>query len=281
MKKIWILTLSVALCATLAACSGSETPPLPASPTAPAAATDTPAEPAAGTLDEMYKAYISALENLIQNQILPDGTDGGTQYGDMSENKFAVCDVDNDGREELLLLYTTTSEGGWAGFVSGYDAQTKKLRTKLRDSTFLTFYDNGIIRANWGSNQRLGGDFWPYSLYQYAPDSDSYGFVGMVDAWDKNYPVEDPQKNAFPSDIDKSGTGFVYYIMNDRQYDNSHPADASEYNKWVDAYIGEASEIQIRYMDLTEENILRLKSRTVPPEENAKSASNAPDAERE
>lgn len=93
----------------------------------------------------------------------------------------------------------------------------------------LTFYDNGIIKAGAHHNQRLGGDFWPYSLYQYAPDSDSYVLVGMVDVWDKNYPGADNHKDAFPSDIDKSGTGFVYHIMEDGQYDNTHPVDASEY----------------------------------------------------
>ena len=269
MKKILSLIFSVALCVTFAACSNNEAvnigdnsdkSPLPASPTAPA--TGTPAEPdkPADNLDDMYNAYTAALENLIQNHILPDGTDAGTQYGDMAENKFDVCDVDNDGREELLLFYSTTSEGGWAGFVLGYDTEIKKLQTELRESTLLKFYDNGIIKAKWGHNQRLGGDFWPYSLYQYAPDSDSYVFVGMVDAWDKNYPGEDNHKDLFPSDIDKSGTGFVYYIMEDRQYDNTHPVDESEYNEWINGYIGNASEIQIRYMDLTEENISQIRS---------------------
>jgi len=268
MKKILSLIFSVVLCVTLTACNkhalnindNSDKSPSPASPTAPETAIDTPTEPdkPVDNLDDMYTAYIAALENLIQNHILPDGTDGGIQYGDMYTNKFDVCDVDNDGREELLLFYTTTSEGGWAGFVLGYDAETKKLQTKLRESTLLTFYDNGIIRAKWGSNQRLGGDFWPYSLYQYAPDLDSYVFVGMVDAWDKNYLGGDDHKNEFPSDIDKSGTGFVYYIMKDREYDNSHPVDASEYDEWLNAYIGNASEIQIKYMDLTEENISQI-----------------------
>ena len=41
-------------------------------------------------------------------------------------------------------------------------------------------------------------------------------------------------------DIDKSGTGFVYYIMEDGQYDNTHPVDASEYNEWINTYDGDA-----------------------------------------
>lgn len=272
MKKILSLIFSVAICMTLAACSNnqavnigdnSENPPLPAPPTAPETAIGTPAESdkPADNLDDMYNAYTAALENLIQNHILPDGIDGGEQYGDMAENKFAVYDVDNDGKEELILLYTTTVEGGWAGFVLGYDAETKKLQTEFCEYTFLTFYDNGIIRAGAHHNQGRGGDFWPYRLYQYTPDSDSYVLVGMVDAWDKNYYLKtDSQNNPFPSDIDKSGTGFVYYIMEDGQYDDTHPVDASEYNEWINGYIGNASKIQIQYMDLTEENISQIRN---------------------
>ena len=241
MKKVLNIILTMALCAALAACGSNQA-----------------ADISDNNPDAMYDAYNSALENLIQNHILPDGTDGGDQYGDMAENKFAVCDVDNDGKEELILLYTTTSEGGWAGFVLGYDEKTKKLQTELCDYTLLTFYDNGIIKAGWHNNQRLGGDFWPYSLYQYAPDSDSYALVGMVDAWDKNYPGPDNPRDEFPSDIDKSGTGFVYYIMKEGKYDNTHPVDASEYNEWLNAYIGNVSEIQIPYRNLTEENISQI-----------------------
>jgi hypothetical protein len=210
----------------------------------------------------MYIAYSDALENLIQNHIFPDGTDAAVLFGlsgDMAQNKFALCDVDNDGNEELLLMYTTADMAGHAGYVIGYDAQTKKLQTQLSEFPLLTFYDNGTIKAGWSHNQgRAGESFWPYNLYQYVPETDSYVFVGAVDAWDKIYPGV--ESNPFPSDIDISGTGFVYYIMENGQYDTTHPVDASEYNAWVSTYIGNASEIQIAYMDLTEENISQIRN---------------------
>lgn len=269
MKKIASLIFSVILCITLAGCSGIqavntddniETSPLTSSPTRIDSSTES--DKSADNLDDMYNAYYTALKNLIQNHILPDGVDCGEQLGDIAENKFAVCDVDNDGREELLLLYTTTYQGGWAGYVLAYDAETKKLQTELLESTLLTFYDNGIIKAEWSHNQGLAGSFWPYSLYQYVPDSDSYVLAGMVDAWDKNYlrSETDNQNNPFPNDIDKSGTGLVYYIMKAGRYDYTHPADVSEYNEWVNSNLKDASKIQIHYMDLTEENISRVRN---------------------
>ena len=267
MKKILRLIFSMALCVTLAACSNnltvnkgdnSEDLTISTSPTV----TDIPAEPdkSIDNLDDMYHAYFTSLENLIKNHILPDGTAGGEeQLGDMSENKFAVHDVDNDGKEELILLYSTTITAGMAGYVFDYDIEAGALQTQLYEYPALTFYNNGIVKALWSHNQGRAGDhFWPYNLYKYVPDSDSYILVGMVDAWDKNYAGTDDQNNPIPGDIDKSGTGIVYYIMEEGQYDDTHTIDASEYNEWVTAYIGNASEIQIQYMDLTEENISRI-----------------------
>lgn len=272
MKKVLSIILSMILCVTLAACNNNQAAntedtnknsPLPASPAAPAAASETPSEPdnPVDNLDDMYHAYFTALENLIKNHILPDGTDGGEQLGDMSENMFAVHDVDNDGKKELILLYSTTITAGMAGYVFAYDSEARALQTQLHEYPALTFYNNGTVKAPWSHNQGRAGDyFWPYSLYQYVPDSDNYVLVGMVDAWDKSYAGADDQNNPFPGDIDKSGTGIVYYIMEDAQYDDTHPVDASEYNEWINAHIGGASEVQIQYMDLAEENISRIKN---------------------
>ncbi len=294
MKKILTLVVSLALCLTISACSSNravKTSDIGENPNAPSASAtvpetpsdttaskpadipissppDTPSDTPAGAdkpvgqLEDMYIAYSDALENLIQNHIFPDGTDAAVLFGlsgDMAQNKFALCDVDNDGNEELLLMYTTADMAGHAGYVIGYDAQTKKLQTQLSEFPLLTFYDNGTIKAGWSHNQgRAGESFWPYNLYQYVPETDSYVFVGAVDAWDKIYPGV--ESNPFPSDIDISGTGFVYYIMENGQYDTTHPVDASEYNAWVSTYIGNASEIQIAYMDLTEENISQIRN---------------------
>lgn len=279
MRKFLILILSMALCLTIAACSSdgavnaddnnknsssstaSEMVPgtvdTPANEPAKSTTDTSPAADKSDNLDDMYNAYADTLKNLLQNQMLPDGTNA---EGDIAQGKFALYDVDNDGKEELLFMNTDTYMAAQAEYVFAYDSEAKKLQTELSEFPFLTFYNNGIIKAGWSHNQGLAGDnFWPYSLYQYMPKTDSYVLVGMVDAWDKNFSETDYQNNPFPSEIDKSGTEIVYYIMKDGQYDTTHPVDASEYNTWINTYIKDASEIQIQYMDMTEENIAQVR----------------------
>lgn len=270
MKKGLKVVILLVVCALFTACTsnlpvnadvGNAPSPAPAAPTATAAATDIPSASAApaGTSAEVYGAYQAALENMIQNHVFPDGSDVQIMDSeDITQNQFAIYDVDNDGQVELLLMYTNTAMAGQAGYVFSYDDQTEKIQSQLLEFPSFTFYDNGVVKAGWSHNQGFGGDFWPYSLYQYQPDSDSYQFVGMVDAWDKKVTQRDGEANPFPEDIDQSGTGFVYYIMEDERYDNTHPVDASVYEAWIGSYIADATEIQIRYMDLTQENIAQI-----------------------
>lgn len=212
------------------------------------------------TLDAR-SAYAKALEELINDCVLPDGNRAGLT-GDMSENMFAVCDVDGDGREELLLMYTTTYTAGHVGFVFDFDETTQMMRTQFLEYPMLTFYENGAVKAGLSHNQGWAGSFWPYYLYQYQPSTDSYQSVGMVDAWDKKISDANPGFPPFPSEIDISDTGFVYYIYNteDGEYDDSDPVDASVYHAWLEQYIGDASEIDIPYLALTVENIQTLRS---------------------
>ncbi len=91
-----------------------------------------------------------------------------------------------------------------------WDEGSGELRTQLEEFPLLTFYENGAVMAGWSHNQGKGGDFWPYFLYQYLPETDGYQQVGAVDAWDRALGIE-----GYPDQVDRSGTGFVYYIYGD------------------------------------------------------------------
>ncbi|WP_455580976.1 hypothetical protein [Dysosmobacter sp.] len=210
------------------------------------------------------KAYAAALKTLLDTNVLPDGTDFSDGYigsiqdrERMAENKFTVYDVDGDGREELVLLYAAApAMAGMAGFVYDYDAQKQALRSQLTEFPALTFYENGAVKADWSHNQGKAGEgFWPYNLYLYDQETDSYQEAASVDAWDREtFPEE------YPSTADTSDTGRVYYIYRDlaAEWDQIDPVDESAYQSWLDDCLGGAGELSLPYLSLTAEHIQSL-----------------------
>lgn len=154
------------------------------------------------------EAYILTLENLYTNRIWPDGTEVDLM-GDMSENVFAVYDVDGDGEDELIIKYTSSSMAGMIEAVYGYDSETGVLYQELREFPALTFYDNGFIRADASHNQSDDPEACPYTMYQYKKDTDTYEEVG--------------------SGVANNGS--------------------------IESYVGNGREVELPYMNLTEENI--------------------------
>ena len=97
-------------------------------------------------------------------------------------------------------------------------------------------------------------------MVAYDATIDCYRPYYIVDAWDKKYSEDNEQGEPFPTEVDKSNAGIVYFIMQGMEYDNSNPVDQSEYMAWLDQQIGSAKELELPYFDLTEENIALLRS---------------------
>lgn len=206
--------------------------------------------------EAMKNAYTSILEGIYYNQTFPDGqTCDWDDYGDTSQNKFSIYDIDQDNKVELILLYTTSSMAGMVELIYDFDNNTKIASEEFREFPALTYYDNGIIKAEWSHNQGMAGDFWPYTLYQYNCESDSYVNVGMVDAWDRSLSETNSNGDPFPEESDTDGDGIVYYIMQDGEYTLDQPVDWAEYEKWRDSYMGNGNEVSVPFENLTEENI--------------------------
>ncbi len=200
--------------------------------------------------------FQSVLNDFYHNHTFPDGLAIDLEEnGDLSENKFAVTDIDGDGKEELILSYTNGAMAGMTEIIYRYDNQKQTVTEELREFPALIYYDNGIIIAEWSHNQGLAGDFWPYTLYRYDNEIDTYVNVAMVDAWNKSLSVTDYDGNPFPEEIDKDGDGIVYYIMRDGEYKLENPVDGAEYEKWFASCIGDGKKESVPYVSLTEENI--------------------------
>lgn len=206
--------------------------------------------------DAMLKAYALVLNQIYQNHTFPDDNDYGWDDSfDMSDNKFAIYDIDRDGRDELMICYTTTYMGGMAELVYDYDSEADQVKQEFVQFPANTYYDNGVVVSEWSHNQGMAGEFWPYTLYQYDAATDTYQKVADVDAWDKTMGDTDYDGNAFPQETDADGDGIIYYVTKDGEDETKTPVDFEEYNEWYQSYIGSADKIEIPYLDFTEENI--------------------------
>ncbi len=209
--------------------------------------------------DGRIKAYQSLLLDVYHNQQFPGGRELGYDGFDLSDNRFAIEDIDGDGNEELILIYTTTYVAGHAEIIYDYDADTGSVREQFVEYPAVTHFDNGILKVDWSHNQGLAGRIWPYTLYQYNPEKDIYEAIAMVDAWDKSLADTDYEGNAFPDDVDKDGDLLIYYIMPPDEYELKDPVDFDEYEKWFESYTKDARIVTISYTELTKENISKLE----------------------
>lgn len=205
-------------------------------------------------------AYRRVLRNIYEHQTFPGSRDFGYDGSDITLNKFAVMDIDGDGNEELLVIYTTTYMAGMAQLIYDYDESSDSVRESFLEFPAVTFYENGVIAVDWPHNQGLAGDsFWPYTLYQYRPETDDYVQIAMVDAWDKSFAETGYQGQVFPDAADENGDGVVYYIMPGTEYQPGTPVDLGDYESWRASLLGNAEKVTVPYQNLTVENIDNIK----------------------
>lgn len=206
--------------------------------------------------DPEKTAYYAVLEKLYKTYMLPDGTElGCNDVSNLSWNKFAIYDIDQDGKEELIILWTNTIMAGMVGIVYGYDSASDTVRTELLDFPAQAFYDNGVVRVESSHNHGLAGnidDFWPHTLYRYDCNSDAYAVIAEVDAWNKAYYELDYDGKPFPDELDVDGDGIMYRVTTGG---NEELMDLEAYKKWQESIIGEAKKVEIPFVEMTEESI--------------------------
>ena len=280
---VWMLCgifLSGLLLGTLSACGTNQVSTCIITTTNPFAARAAPGPEEAETPAEALSedtarrlAYGKALWDLYQLGLLPSGEEleRATDLGPAGGNQFAIADVNGDGEEELIVLWTRACMAGMQGLVYGYDSG--ELRLELSEFPDLTFYASGAVQAGWSHNQGWAGRFWPYALYQYSPESGVYEQIGDVDAWDLSCTEGDEVLTAaFPREADADGDGLVYYLLSGEWYNNPHfsedgsfsqiwgadPVDGAALEDWLNRYTGGAEPLDIPFQDLTEETIAVL-----------------------
>lgn len=208
---------------------------------------------------EQIQAYWTVLTDIYHYQIFPGGRDLGYDGWPMSDNRFALGDIDGDGSEELIVLYCTTSTSGHAEIIYDYYASAGGVREQFIEYPGVVHFDNGILKVDASHNHTLSAKIWPYTLYQYNAESDSYDVIAQVEAWDKEIRDTDYEGNAFPDDVDADKDQTVYYIMEADSSAQGVAVDGEAYDQWYETYRNGAGTISIPYLALTEENIAMLK----------------------
>lgn len=160
------------------------------------------------------------------------------------ENCFAICDIDGDGREELIVLYTDAD--GMTEYILEADGE------EFRAHAETVFYDNGAAVAF--QLAEATESFVPYSLYQYDDERDGYYEVAYVKALERAALEEAGLADEYPEEADTSESGMVYFIGNDT------PMDVTEYELWCESWRKDAVVKEIPFVPLTSENIAEIGS---------------------
>ncbi len=198
------------------------------------------------------QTYREVLENIYYNCEFP-GWDYKNYTIDVSID-FAVYDIDSDGRNELLVtfdhrviyVYDHNADGNLVQQFSGYIKSD--------------FYENGAVRVYSAHNQTHSFEVYPFAMYKYNSETDSYDKCGDVCGIDKdivdmvNQQIEEAGGTDFldyPAEYDTSSSGTVYYWVNEAV----EPLDVTEYNEYYEQFTEGSEVIDIPFMKLTEENI--------------------------
>lgn len=220
------------------------------------------------TLQELGQAktrhyYSGILSQVMAAWRLPDMELGvGTSADDtldaeeMAKNCFAVADVDQDGREELLVRWTTTTTAGSLEVVYDYNPVSGELKNEFCAYPALTYYDNGVIKAEWSHNQVPPAEFWPCTFYQYEPERNSYVEIGSLRSWD-----DIGEEWDFPTERDVDGDGTVYEIVKAGEeysdYDSGYEGfkfNQADVDEWLGGFMEGAQEIPLVYYPMKHES---------------------------
>ena len=195
--------------------------------------------------------YREALENLRDHEIFPDGS-GCHVSGYMDDNRFAVYDIDGDGKEELIIRFDQAEEKDQIELI--YDVNDRSsLFEELVCTPNVTYYEGGLVKVDAFPDKGYRGDFRPYAVYQYDKESDTFGLLANVDALSLGALLAAGlEDEVYPEDVDKSGSGMVYYIGDE------NPVDVTDYEAWYQSLFGSAVEIELPFFNLDEDAVSAL-----------------------
>lgn len=204
--------------------------------------------------------YGKILETLQDTTLLPDeeySENNDYTMVDIASSKYAIFDVDCDGKDELLIYKMYDNYTGKARIYE-YDVDANDLVTEIDEYPLLTCYENGAVTAGYSHNQGLGASLWPFAIYTYDSASNTYMHQGNVDTWEKSFAPQDSEGNIFPDNLDTDGDGVLYYVMNDDGNGTDSPKTKAEYEEEMKNYTGGSAEIEIPWKNFGQEDYIEF-----------------------
>lgn len=247
------LLLTAAMLFCTACTDGGTQPAEPPAPEAPEA----PETPETPNYDE-YNAlaeetFLYALDQFVAMGTMPDGTEIevlGYGQGDWT-NKYAICDIDGDGKNELIMRIADTIMASIMENIYSYDEEGDAMLEELLATPVCRYYNGGLaVESGWSHGTGMENeDFWPFNAFVYQPETDSYEFYGSAAQYDLNALKEMGWEDRFPADSDEDGNGIVYEISNG---DEVFFADDAAYEEWREGAFGTDGPMELPWHEMKE-----------------------------
>ena len=165
--------------------------------------------------DKINETYYHAIKTLDTTGFLPDGNycfwyyDEPENYLETKEKLggfgIAVCDVDVDGKKEMLIGLRKELSEPYGVLIYRYNEEQRKFEVENGFSSRINFYNNGYVEEYWTMPNY---DQPAFTIYQYNPALDTFEKMFWING------IEDVGiDDYFPTeqDLDGNGKGYCFH----------------------------------------------------------------------
>ena len=201
--------------------------------------------------DKINEAYYNAIKTLDTTGFLPDGRycfwyyDEPENYLETKEKLggfgIAVCDVDVDGKKEILIGLRKELSEPYGVLIYRYNEEQRKFEVENGFSSRINFYNNGYVEEYWTMPNY---DQPAFTIYQYNPALDTFEKMFWING------IEDVGiDDYFPTeqDLDGNGKGYIMSVDGKETY-----VDDAAYQKMMEQYIDLNKRIDVEWVDFFE-----------------------------
>ena len=201
--------------------------------------------------DKINETYYHAIKTLDTTGFLPDGNycfwyyDEPENYLETKEKLggfgIAVCDVDVDGKKEMLIGLRKELSEPYGVLIYRYNEKQRKFEVENGFSSRINFYNNGYVEEYWTMPNY---DQPAFTIYQYNPALDTFEKMFWING------IEDVGiDDYFPTeqDLDGNGKGYIMSVDGKETY-----VDDAAYQKMMEQYIDLNKRIDVEWVDFFE-----------------------------